>query len=211
MIAHFISQLVESIKATHGAGPWLYFAFFVLGNAALLPASLLSIGAGYVCGFGPGWLVVSLARPAAAALTFSIARRWLGAWARARASRVLWLEAIDRAFERAGMRVVVLVRLSPIISSTISNYLFGLTRINFRLYVLGSALGVLPSTTLYTYAGAGLRKVSELAQLKHVASPAERALFWLGLVATAVAAWLVQRLARRELLQVLANKPEAAP
>jgi uncharacterized membrane protein YdjX (TVP38/TMEM64 family) len=205
-----IEHLIEAIKATQNAGPWLYFVFFVFGNALLLPASVLSIGAGYVCGFGPGWFVVALARPCAAALTFSIARRWLGGWARARASRVAWLDAIDRAFQRAGMRVVVLIRLSPIISSTISNYLFGLTRMDFRLYVLGSALGVLPSTTLYTYAGAGLRAVGELSKIKHSATPAEQALFWLGLFATALAAWLVQRLARRELQEILANQGKPA-
>ena len=52
--------------------------------------------------------------------------------------------AIDRAIGRDGFRVVVLLRLSPLLPLAASNYLYGLTSVDLTSYVLGSWLGMLP-------------------------------------------------------------------
>lgn len=52
--------------------------------------------------------------------------------------------AIDRAISRNGLKFVTLLRLSPLLPLSISNYLYGLTSVDLGSYVLGSWLGMLP-------------------------------------------------------------------
>jgi SNARE associated Golgi protein len=51
------------------------------------------------------------------------------------------------------LQVVLLLRLSPLLPLALSNYLYGLTSVDFVPYVLGSWLGMLPGTIAYVSAG----------------------------------------------------------
>jgi uncharacterized membrane protein YdjX (TVP38/TMEM64 family) len=50
--------------------------------------------------------------------------------------------------------VVLLLRLSPLLPFALSNYLYGLTSVDFVPYVLGSWLGMLPGTLVFVMTGA---------------------------------------------------------
>ncbi len=64
--------------------------------------------------------------------------------------------AIDRAIGKDSFRVVLLLRLSPLLPLALSNYLYGLTSVDLVPYVLGSWVGMLPGTLAYVTAGASL-------------------------------------------------------
>jgi uncharacterized membrane protein YdjX (TVP38/TMEM64 family) len=89
-----------------------------------------------------------------------------------------------------------------VISSTIVNWALGVTRVTLRDFVVGSALGVLPSTLAYAYIGSGLSKASEIVA-ERGSTPFQKALFWFGLGATVLCVAVVSRLAKRELLREL--------
>ena len=61
--------------------------------------------------------------------------------------------AIDRAIGKDSFRVVLLLRLSPLLPLALSNYLYGLTSVDLVPYVLGSWVGMLPGTLAYVTAG----------------------------------------------------------
>ena len=61
--------------------------------------------------------------------------------------------AIDRAIGKDSFKVVLLLRLSPLLPLAASNYLYGLTSVGLLPYVLGSWLGMLPGTLAYVSAG----------------------------------------------------------
>jgi uncharacterized membrane protein YdjX (TVP38/TMEM64 family) len=52
-----------------------------------------------------------------------------------------------------GWKIVLLLRLSPLVPFNLSNYFFGLTKIKFWPYVLASWVGMLPGAVLYVYLG----------------------------------------------------------
>ena len=64
--------------------------------------------------------------------------------------------AIDRAIGKDSFRVVLLLRLSPLLPLALSNYLYGLTSVDLVPYILGSWLGMLPGTLAYVTAGDSL-------------------------------------------------------
>lgn len=181
-----------------GMGPLgavVYGVVYVLATLLFVPGSVLTIGAGLTFGLVGGTLIVSVASVVAAAIAFLIARHLARAHVEDLARRNEKFGAIDAAIRRRGWKVILLLRLSPVIPFSISNYLYGLTPVRFVPYVLASWAGMFPATVLYVYLGV----VGAAAAAGGGRSPAEWGLLAAGLVATVVAAVWVGRTARREL------------
>jgi uncharacterized membrane protein YdjX (TVP38/TMEM64 family) len=89
------------------------------------------------------------------------------------------------------------------------NYLFGLTAVRLRDYVLGSWLGMLPATVLYVYIGSLAKTFSAITSDNPAAAWPRRALFVLGFLVTVGLALWVARRATRELRGRLAAEDRA--
>jgi len=183
-------------------GPWgigLFVLVYALAAVLFVPGSPLTIGAGVIYGLGPGFAAVSAGSTLGAACAFLVARylargrveRWVGADPRFR--------AIDEAVGRDGGTIVLLTRLSPVFPYNLLNYLYGVTRVRFSAYLLASWIGMLPGTLLYVYLGFAGRTVAQAAAGGPARSPAEYAVWGIGLVATIAVTVHVTRLARRAL------------
>ena len=97
--------------------------------------------------------------------------------------------------------MVFLLRLTPLVPFTALNYLLGLTRIRWRDMML-AAPGMLPGTFLYVYYGHVIGDVTAVAAgARPPRSPAQYVLLAVGLVAAALVAWRVSRVARRALTE----------
>ena len=165
-----------------------------------VPGSVLTIGAGLVFGLLWGTVIVSVASTAAAALAFLIARYLARDRVEALAKRNEKFRAIDQAIRDKGWRVVALLRLSPLVPFSVSNYLYGLTPVSFGPYVLASWIAMLPATVLYVWIGAAGKAAAD-ASGGQGRSPLEWALLGAGLVATAVVTVMITLTARRQLAQ----------
>ncbi|HET9332168.1 MAG TPA: TVP38/TMEM64 family protein [Gemmatimonadota bacterium] len=183
-------------------GPW---AGAILGLAwipsavLLVPGTILTLGTGFLLGLGRGLAVVSLGSTVGATAAFLVGRYLGRDWVRRRIGERRAFEGIDRAIEAEGLKVVLLLRLSPLVPFNALNYALALTGVRLRDYVLGSWVGMLPGTLLYVWLGAGARSLAAIA-----AGTAEHPGPWLllfgaGLAATALAVFLVARAARRAL------------
>jgi uncharacterized membrane protein YdjX (TVP38/TMEM64 family) len=181
-------------------GVWggvLYGAVYVLAVLLFVPGSVLTIGAGLVFGLLWGTVIVSAASTMAAALAFLIARHGARSRVEALAARNEKFRAIDQAVREQGWKVVALLRLSPLVPFSVSNYLYGLTPVAFAPYVLASWIAMLPATVLYVWLGAAGRAATGGDGKGR--SPLEWALLATGLAATAVVTVVVSRAARRQL------------
>lgn len=184
----------EAYTAHLGAwGMVVYAVGYVVAVLLFVPGSVLTIGAGLVFGFWKGMLVVSVASTMAAAVAFLIARHLAREAVERRVQQSRRFGAIDRAVREKGALVVFLLRLSPLVPFSLSNYLYGLTAVSFGRYVLASWIGMLPGTALYVYLGSAGRVIGEKK------TPGEWALLAAGLVATALVSVVVARAAKQEL------------
>eukprot|EP01023_Acetabularia_acetabulum_P003800 TRINITY_DN1157_c0_g2_i1.p2 TRINITY_DN1157_c0_g2~~TRINITY_DN1157_c0_g2_i1.p2 ORF type:complete len:342 (-),score=62.18 TRINITY_DN1157_c0_g2_i1:1730-2755(-) len=150
------------IHAVENWGIWGCLAYGIVyaGLEVLaVPAIPLTMTAGVIFGVIPGTMIVSLAGTIAATISFLIARYL----ARDRVMKFVGtnpkLAAIDKAIGKDGFRVVVLLRLSPLLPLAASNYFYGLTSVELVKYVCGSWLGMLPGTFAYVFAGRASRDV----------------------------------------------------
>ena len=134
-----------------GAGLWaplVYISIYAVGVCLFLPGTLLT-GLGAVL-FGAYWgfLYVWIGAMIGASAGFYIGRT-LG---RDFAASLIGdrLEKYDNAIERNGFAVVLYLRL-VYFPFTPMNFGMGLTKVTFRDYVLGTGLGIIVGTFIFTF------------------------------------------------------------
>jgi uncharacterized membrane protein YdjX (TVP38/TMEM64 family) len=175
------------------AGVVIFIVVYVIATVLFAPGSILTIGAGFVFGLGLGVVAVSIGSVIGASLAFLISRYVARSKIEALANKNEKFKAIDRAIGEQGWKLVFLLRLSPLIPFSLSNYFYGLTAVRFWPYVLASWIGMLPGTLLYVYLGAVGKAGVESAAGGRTRSPAEWAFLVIGLIATlAVSLWVTQ-------------------
>jgi uncharacterized membrane protein YdjX (TVP38/TMEM64 family) len=198
--------LIRALEWTEGLGFWapvFVAAFYIIACVLFLPGSVLTLGAGVLFGVIKGSIVVSIGSTLGACAAFLVGRTVAREWISAKVARNAKFGAIDAAVGEQGFRIVLLTRLSPAFPFNMLNYAFGLTRIPFWQYALGSWIGMMPGTVMYVYFGAGLRSLAELSTGKVETGTAGRVFFVAGLIATVVVTIFVTRLARRALKQAI--------
>lgn len=148
--------LQNAATQIEGMGPtgYLYFGvLYTIAEILAVPATPLTASAGYLFGLVPGTITVLVAATIAAAVSFAIGRTALRSWAEELAASNAKWRAIDKAVSREGFKVVLLLRLSPLLPFALSNYLYALTSIDFGQYLLATFLGFAPGTFGIVYAG----------------------------------------------------------
>ena len=191
------NPLVEVLDVTGGA-PELSEQFRAL-VVCFVPASLLTLAAGAIFGLAEGTLLVFVAAVLGSTAAFLLSRTVAREAIARRVEGDRRFAAIDRAIEREGRRIVILLRLSPVFPFVLLNYALGLTRVRLADYLVAS-IGMLPGTLLYVYSG---KVAGDLATLAGGAAVPRGAGYYavigLGFAATAVVTVLVTRVARRAL------------
>ena len=188
------------------AGPWgaLLFGLAYIPAAVLfVPASVLTLGAGFVFGVARGTVIVSLGSTAGAAAAFIVARTVGRNWVAGRMAGYPGLNAIGRAVESEAFKVVLLTRLSPLFPFNLLNYAFGLSSVPFKTYVLASWIGMFPGTLMYIYLGSAAQNVAALLSGELRRTPGQQTMFVVGLIATVAVTTIVTRAARRALSTVV--------
>jgi uncharacterized membrane protein YdjX (TVP38/TMEM64 family) len=209
----FVRWMVSFIQWVKGMGPMggaLYAVFYIAGTALFFPGLPLTLGAGFIYGAVIGTLVVSPASVAGASLAFLIARYLARDWVTLRLKKYPQAAAIDRAIEKSGFKVVILLRLQPVIPFNMLNYALGLTSIRWRDYALASWIGMLPATILYVYLGSIMSDVSDLLRGRPNSGVAGRVLLWGGLLSLVVLVWWLGRIAKRALREEMGPDAERA-
>jgi len=183
-------------------GPWgpvLFVLLYVAATVLFLPGSILTLGAGVVFGLVRGAIIVSLSATLGATAAFLVGRYLARGWVTRKIAGHARFTAIDEAVAREGWKIVGLTRLSPVFPFNLLNYAFGLTRVSLRDYVLASWIGMMPGTVMYVYLGSLAGDLAAAARGRATRTPAEWALYAVGLLATVGVTVYVTRVARRAL------------
>jgi uncharacterized membrane protein YdjX (TVP38/TMEM64 family) len=218
----WLLAIVDWIRGAGALGMAVYAIVYVLAAVLLLPASVLTLGAGFSYGPIVGTLLVSPVSVAAATAAFLLGRSVARGFVARRVGRGFVagarsaprngsarFAAIDRAIGESGFQIVFLLRLSPIFPFNLLNYALGLTRVRLVDYVLASWIGMLPGTFLYVYLGSLVTNAAELLSGKRPqAGPWGHVLFFGGLVATIAVTAILTRIARRALAMAIAERSE---
>mmetsp|Transcript_34662 Transcript_34662/g.35352 ORF Transcript_34662/g.35352 Transcript_34662/m.35352 type:complete len:330 (+) Transcript_34662:105-1094(+) len=164
--------LQDSVTKIEGLGPYgpLYFAVvYIVAEVLAIPALPLTASSGYLFGLVPGVITVLISATIAASISFFIGRTLLRGWAKKIADGNAKWRALDSVIGKEGFKVVLLLRLSPLLPFAISNYLYGVTAVDFGSYFVASLIGFIPGTTGIVYAGSAGKEI--LATVGHGTVP----------------------------------------
>ena len=75
------------------------------------------------------------------------------------------MKALERALKSDGLKVMILMRLSPIIPFIFVNYVLGVTSVTFADYAI-STLFILPATMVYVFIGTTTGSIQDAALKK---------------------------------------------
>ena len=148
----------------HEIGFWAPFAFiliYVVASVAAVPRGVLTIIAGTLFGSVNGIIIVSIATTLGAACAFLVSRYLMRRTVEKLFSHNKKYQALNRLTEKKGHLVVAFTRLTPIFPYNFLNYAFGLTRIDFWMYLFWSWLCMLPWSVFYVLGGDAIFRVLE--------------------------------------------------
>lgn len=194
-----LRELLQWISGLGSTAPLVFIPLYVVACVLFIPGSILTLSAGFLFGVVRGSMYVSVAATVGATLAFLIGRYFARQWVAARLANYPKFKAVDEAVAREGWKIVALTRLSPVFPFNLLNYAFGLTNVRVRDYVIASWAGTLPGTILYVYLGSLAGDLTRVATGGAERTPAEWALYAIGLLATIAVTVYVTRVSNRAL------------
>jgi len=195
--------LAERIRGAGATGVFIFIAVYVVAEVALVPGSLLTMAAGFAYGPIAGLFVASPASVLAATTAFLLGRTVLRGWIQKKIARSPKTRALDRAIGRNSFKLILLLRLSPLVPFNLLNYVLGLSDVPLGRYVAASFIGMLPGTWLYLYLGSLATTAAELSNASREGRVQRIVLTVAGLVATVLAIVFITRAAKRALEEEL--------
>jgi uncharacterized membrane protein YdjX (TVP38/TMEM64 family) len=187
-----VQQFIEFVRGLGALG----YIVYTLGYAVIglvVPASVLTIGAGALFGIVGGSIVVAIGATLTATIAFLLARTILRKRIERMVARNPKFAAVDRAIAREGAKIVILVRLAAVFPFLFVNYAFGLTGIGTLRYMAATFVGILPGTIAFVYLGAAAADAATASRTKMIVTIGG------AVIALAVSIY-VGRIAKRALL-----------
>jgi uncharacterized membrane protein YdjX (TVP38/TMEM64 family) len=178
-------------------GVFLLSLLLAIGSLFFMPASPFIIAGAAVFGFPLGVLGALVGVALGAAGGFSLSRWFLRNDISTRLRKHATFRAIDTAIEKEGWKIVILLRLCPI-PFGLANYLYGLTAVPFRAYVIASVIGSLPGLLLFCQLGSAGKAELEAIASGHIGNSAgELIVLSISIASTVAAIVLLPRFARK--------------
>ena len=151
-----LDALFQSLGAR---APTVFILIWIVACVTLLPGLPISLVGGLVFGavWGSVWTTVGANLGAASAFLIGryAARSMVEKWI----DRNQSLKKIDEGVKHQGWRMLMITRLVPLFPFNLQNYVYGLTDIPFRTYVLVTLPCMIPATIAYNFASGSAREV----------------------------------------------------
>lgn len=138
----------------------IYMLVYIAVVALSLPGGLImTLSGGLLFGWQIGAPVTIVAATIGATLLFLVAKTSFGETLAAKAGPSL--AALRDGFKENALNYLLFLRLVPAFPFVIVNLAPALLGVPLGTYILGTFLGIIPGTTAFSYAGAGLGSVVE--------------------------------------------------
>ena len=148
-----------------GLGIFFFVVIYIFIVLLILPASWLSIAAGYLYGTYLGSVIVFISAFIGASISFFISKRFLSKKVLDMINKYPKLSLLETIIQKGGLKLIVLTRLSPLFPFSILNYFYGLNNITYKDFSI-SLICIIPGTFLYCSVGSLLNDLSDIANLK---------------------------------------------
>lgn len=190
----YLRMAMEWIRDLGFVGVFVFIGLYATTTVLLVPGSIPTLAAGAIFGIVQGTIYVSLGSTLGATLAFFVGRYLARDWVASKLASKPKFAAIDEAIGREGWKIIGLLRLSPVVPFSLSNYFYGITKVKPIGYILASWVGMLPGTVMYVYIG-GLLGMA--AAGNGTMTTGQWVMMAVGLAATVAVTILITRVAKK--------------
>jgi len=148
-----------------GWGIVTFVFFYIISVLLILPASWLSLLAGFLYGPYFGSIVVFLSAFIGASISFFLAKEYFVKKIETIISRFPKIKLLEKIINKGGLKLIILTRLSPLFPFSILNYFYGLNKVSYKDFSIG-LLFIIPGTYLYCALGSLSNNLDEIKNLK---------------------------------------------
>jgi len=142
----------------------IFILIYCLQTAFSLPgATVLTLGGGFVFGVLPAILYVNIGATSGATLAFWAARYLFRDLVEEKFGDRI--RPIQEGFSKNAFYYLLTLRLIPLFPFFLVNLVSGLTRIRTNIYVLTTAVGIIPGSFVYCNAGRQLGSINSLGEI----------------------------------------------
>jgi uncharacterized membrane protein YdjX (TVP38/TMEM64 family) len=142
----------------------LFILIYILQTAFSLPgATIMTLAGGFLFGSLWGPLYVNIGATTGATLAFLAARYLFHQWVEQKFGDRLG--PIQDGFAQNAFTYLLTLRLIPFFPFFLVNLLSGLTRVKVGTYVAATAVGIIPGSVVYAFAGRQLGTINTLSEL----------------------------------------------
>ncbi|XP_022975692.1 uncharacterized protein LOC111475633 [Cucurbita maxima] len=162
-------------------GPVVLAIAYIPLTIMAVPASILTLGGGYLFGLPIAIVADSIGATAGAGAAFLLGRTIGKSFVVSKLKDYPQFRSVAIAIHRSGFKIILLLRLVPLLPFNIMNYLLSVTPISLGKYMLASWLGMMPITVALVYVGTTLKDLSDVTHGWNEFSKSDWAFLVLGL------------------------------
>ena len=141
-------------------------AYVIVAGLSLPGAVILTLAGGFLFDATMATLFINIGATTGATLAFLTARHLLRDTVEQKFGK--WLGPFQEGFAKNAFSYLLTLRLIPLFPFFVVNLVSGLTRVNVGTYIAATALGIIPGSFVYAYAG---RQLGTINSLQEIASP----------------------------------------
>jgi len=143
---------------------FIFVLLYIISVAFLIPiATVLTLAGGFLFGSIEGTLFVNIGATIGAGFAFLFARYIIGAKLQEKYSSQL--EKFNKELTENKYQYLFSLRFLPIFPFFLVNFLAGLTKVDFKTFIITTSLGIIPGSFVYTYAGSQLSSINAISDI----------------------------------------------
>lgn len=151
-------SVAEFLLSFGGWAPVIFVILYTSASPIPFLATFLSAAAGLV--FGPWWgtLLAIFSAVVSGLVPFTLSRRLGQEWVESKLKGKKLDAFYQKAEGQGAFLFVLLMRLIPIIPWELQNYIAGLTKTSYPVFMLATAIGIIPGTFSLVFLGSSARE-----------------------------------------------------
>ena len=149
-------------------GPIILLVAYIIATVAFIPGTILTLGAGWAFqqAYQSTWIAVLvgslsvwIGAEIGSCAAFLLGKFVLRDLSERLAAKYKVTKALDQAIQTEGLKLVLMLRLCPLVPFNAFNYAMGITAVKFWDYAIGG-IGMIPGTVLYVFVGTTLGSIT---------------------------------------------------
>lgn len=208
-IEHYLKDFLLWVKEDLGPwGPIVLAVAYVPLTVLAVPASVLTLGGGYLFGLPVGFIADSIGATIGATAAFMLGRTIGRPFVMSKLKNYPKFQAVAIAIQKSGFKIVLLLRLVPLLPFNMLNYLLSVTPVDVGSFMLATWLGMMPITFAFVYVGTTLKDLSDVTHGWSKVSTTRWIFILSGLMTSAVLIMCIMKIAKASLDKALAENAD---